>query len=139
MRLLQLKTNILTKIALIFLAVGLITSCSKDKDKFDDPRAGYPKEVTIEYKVTQTAGNVGITDIMYTNDAGASTNLDNQTLPFTKKFTKKVDYGETFTVSAYTNGPGTIRMEILVDGKVVETASPASNTYINFNISHYFQ
>ncbi|MNV59006.1 hypothetical protein D3C71_1514050 [compost metagenome] len=76
---------------------------------------------------------------MYTNDAGASTNLDSQTLPFTKKFTKKVAFAEIFTVSAYTDGPGTIKMEILVDGKVVQTASPVSNTYINYNISHQFQ
>ncbi|WP_342330307.1 hypothetical protein [Pedobacter sp. FW305-3-2-15-E-R2A2] len=139
MRLLQLKNNLLTRIAFMLLAVGLISACSKDKDKYDDPRAGYPKTVTIDYKVTQTAGNVGLTDIRYTNETGAFTSLDNQALPFSKKITKKVEFGESATISTYTAGPGTIKLEILVDGKVVETASPVSNTYINHNISYQFK
>lgn len=136
MRLLQLKNNLLTKIACMFIAVGLTSACSKDKDKFDDPRAGYPKTVTIDYKVTQTTGNVDLTDITYTNETRAFMSLDNQSLPFSKKITKKVEFGEGATISTYTAGPGTIKLEILVDGKVVETASPVSNTYINHNISY---
>lgn len=131
MRLLQLKKSLFTKIAFMFLIAGLISSCSKDKNNVDDPRAGYPKTVSIEYKVTALSAGLTNLDIRYTNETDADTELTAQALPFTKTIRKSVTYASDVAVSITSNGPGSAKLEIYVDGKQVATASPTSQQYLS--------
>ncbi|SHH03034.1 hypothetical protein [Pedobacter caeni] len=131
MRLLQLKKNLFTKIAFMFLVAGLISSCSKDKNNVDDPRAGYPKTVSIEYRVTALSAGLTNLDIRYTNETGADTELTAQSLPFSKIIRKSVTYASDVAVSITSNAPGSAKLEIFVDGKSVASASPVSQQYLN--------
>lgn len=131
MRLLQLKKNLFTKIAFMFLVAGLISSCSKDKNNVDDPRVGYPKTVTIEYKVTALSAGLTNLDIRYTNETDADTELTAQALPFTKTIRKSVTYASDIALSIISGGPGSAKLEIYVDGKLAVTQSPSSQQYLN--------
>lgn len=131
MRLLQLKKNLFTKITFMFLVAALTSSCSKDKNNVDDPRAGYPKTVTIEYKVTALSAGLTKLDIRYTNETGADTDLTDQALPFTKTVRKSVAYAESAVVSINSMLPGSAKLEIYVDGKPVASSSPSSQQYLS--------
>lgn len=134
----------LRKLLLIALPLAVLTilsSCGK-KDNVDDPRKGYPKNVEIEYRITAVSGNPGLVDISYDNESGSDTRLADQPLPFVKKLTKKVDFGEVILlgVNGDTRFTGAIKLEILLDGKVVETETPQyTNTYPNESVTHSFQ
>lgn len=136
MRLLQLKKNLLTKITLIFLVAGLISSCSKDKD--NTPGTGYPKNVTIEYKVTSLTSGLNTLNITYTNETGATTDLKNQPLPFTKTVKRSVNYAANALLSIDAAVPGSAKLEIYVDGKLAITESPSSQQYLGGSIVHIF-
>lgn len=139
MRLLQLKNSLFTKITFMFLVAGLISSCSKDKNNVDDPRVGYPKTVTIEYKVTALSAGLNKLNIRYVNESGADTDLSNQSLPFTKTVKKSVTYGESAVLSINSDAPGSAKLEIYVDGKPVSSASPSSQQYLSGIVQYAFR
>ncbi|MDR6781829.1 hypothetical protein ABIE26_001683 [Pedobacter africanus] len=134
MKTLTLKSYTL-KLAALFLGVVLFASCSKDKK---DGPGGYPKNVNIEYRVTSVA-NVTFGDVDYTNETGSSATIDDAALPFSKKITKKVEAGDVIRLSFYTSTPGSVKLELLVDGKVVDSKTPSSTSSIYEVVSYGFQ
>lgn len=112
-------------LSLIAALTVLFASCGKDKNKFDDPRTGYPKNVTIQYKITPVSGTTA-GRVVYTNETGADTDLPTNTaIPFTKTITKKVAFAEILMLTFSSSAPGSAKLEILVDNKVVSTATPS--------------
>lgn len=115
------KTNIFSVV--LFLSV-MSVSCKKNKCDSD---RGYPKNVNIEYKVTATAGAIpAVTSISFTNETGGSTDVANAPLPFSRKITRSVKFGDDIRLGILLSTTGTvpsvsIKLEILVDGTVVET------------------
>ena len=127
-------------VALPLMVLAILASCKK-KDSVDDPRKNYPKDVQIEYRVTAVSGNPGLVNISYNNETGADTRLSDQPLPFVKKISKKVTYGEVLLLGTSGNiqFTGSIKLEILVDGKSVTSETPQfGNTYANASITHSF-
>lgn len=127
-------------IAIPVMVLMVLSSCGK---KNDPSPSGYPKTVEIEYRLTKVSGdNIGLVDISYNNETGADTRLEDQTLPFTKKITKKVSYGEGFLlgITGDVRVNASIKLEIYVDGKLVKTETPVfGNAYINASIVYQFQ
>lgn len=125
-------------LSLIAVLTVLFISCGKDKNKFDDPRTGYPKTVTIQYKVTPVSGTTA-GRVVYTNETGASTELpDNTAIPFTKTITKKVAFAEILSLTFSSQAPGSAKLEILVDNKVVSTETPSSASSLVGVIGYQF-
>lgn len=128
-------------IAIPVMVLVALSSCKK-KDDVNDPRKGYPKNVQIEYRVTKVSGdNIGVMDFRYTNETGADTQLTGLALPFSKKINKTVNFAEPISLSITENYKitGSIKLEILVDGKVVATETPTfANAYITGGVVYSF-
>lgn len=116
----------------LVLGVVLFASCSKDKK---DGPGGYPKNVEVEYRVTSVA-NVTSGEVNYVNESGAQTIVNPAALPFSKKITKKVEAGDLVRLSFYSSTPGSVKIELLVDGKVVDSKTPASTNSI-YEVVYY--
>jgi len=116
----------------------LVTSCSKDND--DQPETGntYPKEVSIEYRITSTTG-LGTADVLYVNETGGRTSVDNVTLPYSLKLKRTVKNLDNAAISFSKSASGTAKSEILVDDKVVKTESFSGTSYISGTILYLFQ
>lgn len=104
----------------------------------DDPMADYPKNVSIEYRVTSTTPNLTV-DVSYTNETGGDTDTGSVGLPYSKKFTDKVEFGYIISLSVISDEPGTAKLEILVDNKVVETQTFESASFIVGTILYQFE
>lgn len=116
----------------LVLCVTILFSCGSD-----DPTSPYPKNVSIEYKVTSTTS--GLTaDISYTNETGGDSDTGQVSLPYSKKFTDRVEFAEIITLSALTDDPGMIKLEIIIDNKVVETQTFESASFVVGTILHQF-
>ncbi|MDQ3394802.1 MAG: hypothetical protein M3512_11925 [Bacteroidota bacterium] len=121
----------------VFLITGvLLLSCKNDDDK--PAVAKYPKEVTIEYKVTSSTG-LKIGNILFTNETGGNTTLDDQDIPFSKKFKRTVNQIDVVALSYDNNAAGTAKLEIIVDDKVVESQTFESTSFVNGSIVYLFQ
>lgn len=135
MKTLTLK-NYALKITSLVLGIVVFASCSKDKK---DGPGGYPKTVEIEYKVTSVA-NVTSGEVIYDNETGARATVNPAALPFSKKMTIKVNAGDVVSMSFYTGTSGSVKLELLVDGKVVDSKTPsASGSSIYDVVSYGFQ
>ncbi|WP_144008952.1 hypothetical protein [Pedobacter africanus] len=132
MKTLTLKSYAL-KMTALFLGVVLFASCSKDKK---DGPSGYPKDVQVEYKVTSVA-NVTSGEVIYDNETGARTTINPAALPFSKKMTVKVKAGDVLSMSFYTGTSGTVKLELLVDGKVVDSKTPSSSGSSIYDVVSY--
>lgn len=122
--------------ALLF-SVLLLGACSKSKD--DDKGGGYPKEVNIEYRVKKTGGNVNNVDLILTNEGGGNDIIDGVTLPYSKKFKKMVKEWEVIQITASSDVPGSIQLEIVVNDQVVESKPASGNTVIHGQIGYQFK
>jgi predicted small secreted protein len=118
----MMKTTISLFAFLIAAVVLLFTSC-----KDDNPVNGYPKDVTVEYKYTVASGTPHDIEINYTNESGGTARLTGVALPLTKKITLRVNVMDDVTTSFSGLGPGGIKGEIYVDGKLVQTKTASSN------------
>lgn len=125
----NLKTILVALVAL----PCVISSCKKNNS--DD----YPKSVNIQYKVSSPTGITQASSIIYMNETGALTNLSNQALPYTKSLTRSVNKGDALSLRADAVGNGNLKLEILVDGQVVKTASPTGTSTVTGTIVHQFQ
>ncbi|MNY16764.1 hypothetical protein D3C86_1500470 [compost metagenome] len=134
MKISALKRHALKMTALL-LGIVLLASCSKDKK---DGPAGYPKNVEVEYRVTSVA-NVTSGEVNYMNETDAMTIINPAALPFSKKITRKVNAGDLVRLSFYTSTPGSVKLELLVDGKVVDTKTPTSTTSLYEVVSYGFE
>jgi hypothetical protein len=122
------------KLLSLLLSVSLLTACSKDKD--DKP--AYPKEVTLEYRITPTTSGLTTADILYTNETGGIANADGVSLPYSKKFKVTVDRYEVFGITVTTAVGGTLKTEILVNDKAVDTKTFSGTSYIHGITSYQF-
>ncbi|CAD0009956.1 hypothetical protein FLACHUCJ7_04596 [Flavobacterium chungangense] len=102
----------------MLLTFGLfISSCSKEDSS--PIASGYPKNVTIVYKVISTS--VASASITYKNETAGMTTLADVTLPFTKSFVRTVNKNDDASLGFSLNQAGPIKLEILVDGSSVKT------------------
>lgn len=137
--------NSVKKISLGFLllaVVALWSSCKKDSNSpGPGSSAGYPKEVTIEYRVSSSSGLTEYYHISFDNETGGDTDLWDGTLPFSKVMKQTVKQGDSYYlyVSAQSDDDGSVTTEILVDGKVVATNTHTSNSGPSGSVSYYFE
>lgn len=126
---------------LIAFASLLIFSCKKSNDA--TPGAGYPKEVTIEYKLTTVKGSLSTAEMVgYTNESDGRTTLTNVSLPFSKTIKRTVKFGDMQTLSVFhtnTGGACSVKMEILVNGKVAKTQTEETTDHLNGAIEYPFE
>jgi len=108
-------------------------SCKKNSDD------GYTKTVSIQYKVTPSAGISQATSVVYMNESGALTTLTNQALPFSKTITRTVNKGDALTLRGDATGNGSLQLEILVNNTIVKSASPTGTSTITGQITYQFQ
>ena len=108
-------------------------SCKKNSDD------GYTKTVSIQYKVTPSAGISQATSVVYMNESGALTTLTNQALPFSKTITRTVNKGDVLTLRGDATGNGSLQLEILVNNTIVKSASPTGTSTITGQITYQFQ
>jgi hypothetical protein len=134
--------NHLTKHPLKFLAILLFAtvfiSCKKDKDDDDGSPSSYPKDVTIEYRITTPTSAIKNADVTYTNETGGLSNLDAAALPFSKKFTRKVNRYDNVALSVTSTIGGSIKTEILVNDKVVTTQTFTGTSIVHGVVPHIF-
>lgn len=120
------NTHIL-RLAAILLTAGLFVSCSKDKPA-PPGGGGYPKEVTIEYKVTVLTGGLTVGNIDYVNETGGITMDRDKPLPYSKSFKRTVNQYEYATFTFASGKPGSVKAEILVNGQPMETQTFAGSS-----------
>lgn len=120
------KKNTTRFIFLVTLFVMLLSSYGCKKD--DNKNPGYPKTVTIEYKITATGINK--CDIIYTNETGGNTSLTDQALPFSKKFVRTVKQFDALSLGITALGNGSIKAEMFVDNNLVKTETFSGNSVI---------
>lgn len=116
---------------LFLLAAGLFVSCSKDNDD-PAPSGGYPKEVTVTYKVTKVSGSMTQCRIDWFNESGGLTVEQNAAFPVTRTFKRTVNQYEYVGITAVTGGPGSIKIEVLVDNVVVDSKTNTGTTNGSF-------
>jgi len=139
MKNLKLKTNWLKMVALpCLMMVLLLASCGKDDD--NDPQTGssYPRDVNVEYRVTSSTG-LAKGDVLYANETGGNTTLDNVSLPYSVKFKKNAKQMDNLAISFSAIGSGDAKAEILVDNKVVETKTFSGTSVITGTAVYLFQ
>lgn len=118
----------------LLATVLIATSCSKSKDNND---SGFPRTVSVEYKVTSNSG-LNKADIMYTNETLGETDINNAALPFNKKVDVKLTepVGIGLTGASFTGG--NLRLEIIVNGKSVAAQEFNSNSTTSGIVSYSF-
>ncbi len=124
------------KYLMVALVLTLVISCSKNNTELDN---GYPKDVTIELKITSPNKENAKIGIMYMRGQESNNDEDtfngtpsetlmfeNITLPFTKKINRKVNYKDKifFNIGAVDNEEDEdetlFTMELFIDGKSVK-------------------
>jgi len=77
------------------------------------------KEVTIEYRITPYKNVITNGDIIYTDETGVVTVSDKRTLPFSRKFKRTINRFTVISLGIIAEYAGSVKMEILIDGKIV--------------------
>ncbi|AXY72858.1 hypothetical protein D3H65_02235 [Paraflavitalea soli] len=124
------------KIIALLLSASLLFSCKKDKD---NDNSSYPKDVTIEYRVTTTTSGLNAADVNYTNETGGMSSIDLAPIPFSKKITKRVNQYEVIGLSVTAIKNGNLKTEILVNDKLVKTETYTSTSVIHGTLAHQFE
>ena len=113
-----MKQTILFLFASMTLAFA---GCSKDDD--DDNNPSGPRERDVEYRITTpTAGATA--DIIYSNEMGGTTILDDVSLPVTYKFRRRLATNDAVNILASLNNAtatSEITGTILLDNQRVQT------------------
>lgn len=120
------------------MMVLLLTSCGKDDDNNPETGSSYPRDVNVEYRVTSTSG-LKNGDVIYTNETGGNTILDNVTLPYSVKFKKNVKQFDNLAINFSAMTSGDAKAEILVNDKVVETKTFSGTSIITGSAVYIFQ
>lgn len=124
-----MRTKLFLFTALVSTMMLTMVSCKKDKA--DDPVKVYPKNASIEYKCTLASGTPSGLDIIYTNESGGTERLTNVTLPFSKKINRTINANDDVSMGFTAFGPGGIKGEIYIDGKLVDAKTGSSNSSSN--------
>ena len=126
----------LLSLILLLSVVTMSVSCSKDDG---DGGSSYPKTVSIRYRVTLTSGNFTNLAVGYTNESGGTTGVSNQSFPFTVTFNRTVNRYDNASMGVSCSGNGTLKMEILVNDRVVESQSFTEDAFLTASIVHLFE
>jgi hypothetical protein len=126
--------SILLAASVVFLSA----SCSKDDDGPPPPSSSYPKNVSVEYKVSSSSGLSTAGSIMYTNATGGSTSVSNSSLPFSKKIDITVNRYDNVALSVTHPNGGTLKLEILVNNVVVKSQEFSGNPVISGTVPYIF-
>lgn len=126
-------------LAVLLSFAMLATSCKKDKDNDNPGTGGYPKEVTIEYRVTTTTSTLKNARVTVTNETGGTATIDAAVLPFSKKFKKTVKQYDVLTISGTSGVAGNLKLEILVNDKVVTSETYSSTSVVVGSTGYVFQ
>ncbi|AKV00399.1 hypothetical protein AKJ09_07062 [Labilithrix luteola] len=122
-------------------SLALLTACSSSDDTSSPGGGGggasYPRQVTIEYRVTSPA--LKEADVIFTNATGGMDNLDKQALPFSKTFTRTVNQADYASVSPTSTVGGTLEASVLVDGKEVEKKTFSGTSVATGSAVYVFQ
>lgn len=115
--------------ALVFSA----TSCSKDSDPQPNVMPTGPREYAVEYRVSSSNAQASTEYLAYINQTGGTTTLSSLvTLPATYSFKRTMGVGSGLSVSATladASATGDLKLQILLDGKVVsESSSKGANS-----------
>ena len=105
-------------VLLMFFSAILLVSCRSDNSDNNSSSNSYPKQVSITYKISSTTTS-SLLHIAYKNETGGTTDVNNPSLPFTKTFTRTVNQFDNLSLSCSSNTAQTVKLEILVDNKVV--------------------
>ena len=120
----------------LLMAVALLgTSCSKDKDEKKD--SGFPRTVTVEYKVSSNSG-LNKADIMFTNETLGETDINDAAIPFNKKVEIKLTEPVGIGLTGASFVGGNLKLEIIVNGKSVAAQEFNSNSTTSGIVSHSF-
>lgn len=126
----RFKSILLTASVLFVLA-----SCSKDDDP---PASSYPKNVSVEYRVSSPSGIITAAQVVYRNESGSLTGLSNVSLPFSKKISITVNQYDNISVAVTHAGSGTMKLKILVDNVSVKSQEFTDNTVIAGSLPYVF-
>ena len=120
-------------VLLMFFSAILLVSCRSDNSDNNSSSNSYPKQVSITYKISSTTTS-SLLHIGYKNETGGTTDINNPSLPFTKTFTRTVNRFDNLSLSCSSNTSQTVKLEILVDNKVVNftdnTSTISSVAYV---------
>ena len=136
-----MKTRTLTSLkilAAILLFGFTIISCGRDSDNEETPTSGYPKNVTIEYKLTGTGITNGSVLFAYTNESGGTSSLTDQNVPISKTVSRTVNQYDGIGLGFSAAGNGTVKAEILVNGTVMKTQNFTSSSVFSGNLVYIF-
>lgn len=109
---------------LVLLLTTLMIACAKTGS---EGGGSYPKKVSLEYRITSITGGVSkITSGSYTNATGGDTFLNDEPLPFSRKFSRTVNRGDDLGLSllhnnSTTSTPFSLKLDILLDGSIVKS------------------
>lgn len=132
-----MKTKInLFSLTLIAICVLLISSCGK-KDE-PTPGSGYPRKVSIEYRITSPSGVTSLYSVVRRNATGATELFSNQALPYSYKFDMTVKQFDALLINGTSHTGGTLDCEIFVDGKSVDKKSGSGNTLTDITATYVF-
>ena len=132
------KTTILTRLSVLVLTTLFLNACSKS----DDPKPSYPKDVSVQYKISGTGlGKIEI--LRYTNATGGTTSLTETTIPFSVSFNRTVNAGDDLVLSVLhsipsSTDPLSAKLEIYVDNKLVETETYEGTGRVSGAVVHIF-
>lgn len=132
------KTTILTRLSVLVLTTLFLNACSKS----DDPKPSYPKDVSVQYKISGTGlGKIEI--LRYTNATGGTTSLTETAIPFSVSFNRTVNAGDDLVLSVLhsipsSTDPLSAKLEIYVDNKLVETETYEGTGRVSGAVVHIF-
>lgn len=129
----QFKQYALGLCAALVATTSLI-SCGKDNDS--PTPAAYPKTVTIEYKLSSP--NIQKCDVIYVNESGGQSTIDDADLPFSKKFQRSVNQYDNISLNGSAFTGGSITAEILVNNQVVATKTGTGTSNVSATAVHVF-
>ena len=111
-------------------------------NKSDDPSPSFPKNVTVEYKISGT-GLSKVEIVRYTNATGGTTSLSEISIPFSVSFNRMTDAGDDLVLSVLHSIPSSteplsVKLEIYVDNKLVETETYEGSGRVSGAVVHIF-
>lgn len=120
-------------------AIIVFASCSKSSDSPSNDSGSYPKNVTLEYRVTKLSGDKltsGSSIVIY---PGGQDSPDNLALPISLKYdVKDVKQFDGFSASFTGLATGSVRLDLLVDGKVVKSSTASGTNMVYGTVTYLF-
>ncbi|GAA4137399.1 hypothetical protein GCM10022216_13350 [Sphingobacterium kyonggiense] len=113
-----MKTKIYLKTALAIALLVVSASC-KDKNKNEVK----PKASSVTYRISSPTANIALTSLIVTDSKGKDSTITKDLNKLPKSVTiirKAPKKGETLSIKTKVDKPASVRLEILINGKVVK-------------------